>query len=162
MARRLTSNVTIYTNGAKDLDRQIVASLDNDGDVGIKVDERPITRLEKGPSESKVIVHFANGSSILEGFLVRSRFSFDETPSLIEFQVHKPKTKINGPFASQLSLELTEQGDIKTTQPFSESSVSGVFAVGDCATPLKAVAQAVAMGSFGAGGLVGQLQVQRV
>lgn len=35
----------------------------------------------------------------------------------------------------------------------------GVFAVGDCATPLKAVTQAVAMGSFGAGGLVGQLQV---
>lgn len=59
-------------------------------------------------------------------------------------------------------LELTEQGDIKTTQPFYESSVPGVFAVGDCATPLKAVAQAVAMGSFGAGGLVGQLQVPRV
>jgi hypothetical protein len=162
MARRLTSNVTIYTNGAKDIGGQIVASLTKDGDVGIKIDERPITRLEKGPSESKVIVHCVNGPSILEGFLVRSRFSFRWNTLTYEFQVHKPRTKINGPFARQLMLELTEQGDIKTTQPFYESSVPGVFAVGDCATPLKAVAQAVAMGSFGAGGLVGQLQVPRV
>ena len=76
MARRLTSNVTIYTNQAKDLGGRLVASLDLDGDAGIKVDERPITRLEQGQSESKVIVHFVDGSSILEGFLVRLRFSF--------------------------------------------------------------------------------------
>ena len=42
---------------------------------------------------------------------------------------------------------------------FFETTVPGVFAVGDCATPLKAVTQAVAMGSFGAGGLASQLQV---
>ena len=76
------------------------------------------------------------------------------------FQAHKPKTELNGPFARQLSLELTEQGDIKTSQPFYESSVSGVFAVGDCATPLKAVTQAITMGSFGAVGVVTQLQVE--
>ena len=76
MARRLTSNVTIYTNGTKDLGGQLVAKLDDDGDIGIKVDEHPITRLEKGPSGSEVILHLGNGSSIHEGFLVRSCFSF--------------------------------------------------------------------------------------
>lgn len=71
MARRMTSNVTIYTNGAKNLSEQLVTALS--GDVGIKVNERPITRLEKGPTEPKIIVHLADGSSITEGFLVRFR-----------------------------------------------------------------------------------------
>ena len=74
--------------------------------------------------------------------------------------MHRPKTEINGPFARDLGLELTESGDIKVSQPFCESSVKGVFAVGDCATPLQAVSQAVAMGGFSAGGLVTQLQFE--
>ena len=44
-----------------------------------------------------------------------------------------------------------------TRPPFYESSISGVFAVGDCATPIKSVAQAMAMGSFAAAGVVGQV-----
>lgn len=73
--------------------------------------------------------------------------------------MHRLKSEVNGPFAHQLALELTDQGDIKTKGMFFEASVPGGFAVGDCATPLKAVTQAVAMGSFGAGGLVNQLQI---
>lgn len=79
-----------------------------------------------------------------------------------ESQVHKPRTKVNGPFVHQLSLELTEKGDIKTIPPFYESSVAGVFAVGDCSTPLKAVSQAVAMGTFGAAGVAQQLEVDHL
>ena len=48
-------------------------------------------------------------------------------------------------------------GVIKTSQPFYETSLSGVFAVGDCASPIPAVNNAMAMGSFAAGGLAGQL-----
>jgi len=73
-------------------------------------------------------------------------------------QVHKPKTEISGPFAQQLSLELTDGGDIKTKPPFHETSLPGVFAVGDCGISEKAVAQAIATGIFGASGLVTQLQ----
>ncbi|MCJ1271571.1 hypothetical protein MMC22_011473 [Lobaria immixta] len=143
MAKRLAPTVTIYTNGAEDLYEQITLGLNGSE---IKVDKRRIARLEQGSEQGseqiRVILHLEDGSKIREGFLV-----------------HKPKTELNGPFAHQLSLELTDQGDIKTTQPFYESTVPGVFAAGDCATPLKAVTQALAMGSFGAGGLVGQLQV---
>lgn len=49
------------------------------------------------------------------------------------------------------------QGSILTSSPFYETSVRGVFAVGDCATLLKSVAQAMAMGTFAAAGVVGQL-----
>ena len=81
MARRLASKVIIYTNGAKDLSEQLVSSLGTD--VGIKVDERPIARLEKGPTEPEVIVHFADGESITEGFLVNCSLFFSKAlPSI--------------------------------------------------------------------------------
>ncbi|KAJ0365830.1 hypothetical protein COL154_004107 [Colletotrichum chrysophilum] len=57
----------------------------------------------------------------------------------------------------QLQLELTEAGAIKTSQPFYETTVQGVFAVGDCASTMPAVVNALAMGAFAAGGLVAQL-----
>lgn len=65
--------------------------------------------------------------------------------------------KLNGPFVEQLGLEVTEQGFIKTSPPFYATNVPGVLAVGDCATPFKAVTQAISMGTFAAGGVVGQL-----
>ena len=64
------------------------------------------------------------------------------------FKTHVPDASINGPFTKQLGVEVTEQGFIKTIPPFYETTVPGVFAVGDCATPMRAVTQAVAMGSF--------------
>ncbi|KAI1105363.1 hypothetical protein F4804DRAFT_341243 [Jackrogersella minutella] len=143
MAKRLASKVTIYTDGADDLSDQIILNMGNDT---IEVDRRRITRLEKGAStESEVIVHLADGTTVPQGFIV-----------------HRPKGEIQGPFAQQLSLELTEQAVIKTTAPFYETSVKGVFAVGDCATPMPAVTNALAMGAFAAGGLVSQLQVEPV
>ena len=68
------------------------------------------------------------------------------------------KTEVNGPFAHQLALELTDQGDIKTNGAMYESSVPGVFAVGDCATFMKGVTNAVAMGTVAAAAVSGQLQ----
>ncbi|ROV93149.1 hypothetical protein VMCG_08739 [Cytospora schulzeri] len=139
MAKRLASQVTIFTDGADDLAQQIVLAL---GDQSIAVDKRRISKLAKGTQgPSEVIVHFQDGESLAQGFIV-----------------HKPKSEINGPFVRQLSLELTEQAVIKTTQPFYESSVKGVFAVGDCATAIPAVTNAMAMGAFAAGGLISQLQ----
>lgn len=75
-------------------------------------------------------------------------------------QVYQPQTEVNGPFAKQLGLAMTDGGDIQTTPPFYETSMPGVFAVGDCATLYKIVAPAVAMGSLAAAGLVAQLQAE--
>jgi len=54
-------------------------------------------------------------------------------------------------------LEVSDSGTIKTSPPFYATNVPGVLAVGDCATPFKAASQALAMGTFAAGGVVGQL-----
>ncbi|KAK0617475.1 hypothetical protein B0T14DRAFT_590197 [Immersiella caudata] len=145
MARRLTEKVTLYTNGNAELAESLVKLLENDKDAlhgRIHVVDREIAKLERGQGHSsEVVMSFTDGGdSVTEGFLA-----------------HQPTSQPKGPFAQQLGLELTPAGDIMVKQPFGETSVPGVFAVGDCATPLKAVAQAVAMGALAAGGLSFQL-----
>jgi thioredoxin reductase len=73
------------------------------------------------------------------------------------FLVHKATTALNGPFAKQLGLELTPLGDIKVASPLPETSMGGVFAVGDCATMMKIVAVAISSGVAAAAGVSTQL-----
>ena len=66
MAKRLTPNVTIYTDGADELAQKTAeAAIDDD----IKVESKTISRLEKG-EQSSVIMHFKDGQTFTEGFLV--------------------------------------------------------------------------------------------
>ncbi|KAJ5358497.1 uncharacterized protein N7496_010910 [Penicillium cataractarum] len=146
MARRLSESVTVYTNGDEVLAKEIqqAAGASSDATSWLKFDARSITRFEKGGIAKTVIIHFGEtDKSKTEGFLV-----------------YNPQTEVIAPFAKQLALTMTEGGDIQTTPPFNETSVSGVFAAGDCATPIKAVSQAVAMGCVTAVGVVVQLQAQ--
>ncbi|CZT21194.1 related to thioredoxin reductase [Ramularia collo-cygni] len=139
-AQRLAQNVVVYTDGASDVAEQV--ELGVQPGFKITVEQRSIERLSMGPNNSEVVVQLSGGEEQVQGFLV-----------------HRPKAEVNGPFARQLALELTEAGDIKTSQPFHETSVSGCFAVGDCATYMKAVTSAISMGALGAGGLASQLQM---
>jgi thioredoxin reductase len=66
--------------------------------------------------------------------------------------------EINGPFASQLSLELAPTGEIKTSPPFNQTSLEGVFACGDAATMMRAVPMAAAMGGMAAAGIAAQVE----
>ncbi|KAE8374179.1 hypothetical protein BDV26DRAFT_284499 [Aspergillus bertholletiae] len=138
MAKRFTPTVTLYTNGADELAHTLQ---DASRGTGIKVDQRKISKLVKGCGASDVQIVFEDGAQITEGFLT-----------------HRPKTEINGPFAGQLGLQLTPTGDLETIAPFYNTSVPGVFAAGDCVSPVKVVATAMSSGALVAGGLVGQLQ----
>ncbi|PWI69328.1 hypothetical protein PCL_00975 [Purpureocillium lilacinum] len=139
MAKRLAKKVIIYTDGSSELSNQLVTALGND--TVISIDDRRVTKLQKVKDDSsETIVHLEDGTSISHGFVV-----------------HKPKSQVSGPFVEQLGLEINEMGVIKTNQPFYETTVPGVFAVGDCAAPMPAVVNALAMGAFAAGGLVAQL-----
>ena len=140
MARRLARNVVVYTDGADDVAEQVALGIKPG--FNLTIERRSIERLSKGAGDSEVIVHLKGGEQQTQGFLV-----------------HRPKTEVNGPFARQLALELTESGDIKTSQPFFETSVPGCFAAGDCATFMKAVSSAMSMGALGVGGLAAQLQM---
>jgi gliotoxin/aspirochlorine biosynthesis thioredoxin reductase len=144
MARRLSENITIYAHGADKVADQLSSLIRHD--EGIRVECRRVVKMElKSDTKDRVIVHLEDGEAAKEGFIA-----------------YRPKNRVNGPFASQLGLELTEQGIIKTTPPFNETSVKGVFAVGDCASMFPAVVNAMAMGAFTAGALAGQLQSEPV
>lgn len=140
-ARQMTSKVTIYTNGAGELFEVISKALA--GSESIKADNRLIEGLALGSGGESVEVSFGDGSKVSEAFLV-----------------HMPRAEVVGPFARQLALELTENGDIKTQLPFQQTSVKGVYAGGDCASRAKAVIPAMSTGTFAGIGIAHDLQGQ--
>ncbi|OLN87628.1 putative thioredoxin reductase-like protein 3 [Colletotrichum chlorophyti] len=137
MAWPLGKQVTIYTHGNETLATE-VSSLSNNP---FRVDSRKITKLRMAGDHTSVTLTFDTGNEVTERFLA-----------------HAPWTRPNGPFVEQLGLEVAENGDIKTAAPFGETSVSGVYAVGDCGNMIKAVVTAATSGSLCAGGMVVPLQ----
>ena len=147
-ALRLGDKVTIYTNGNDATTSALsstVSSLrpDSKSAKNITINFKKISKLIKGSKGAEVEVLFEDGEKIVEGFLV-----------------HKPIGKLNGNWVEQLGLEPTEQGTIKVQFPFNETSVPGVFAVGDCGTVMQAVTQAIAMGGAAAAGVAAQLEAE--
>ena len=141
-AHQLTPNgVTIYTHGSEALCDSLTTALGPSSKI--KVDSREIARLEKGPHRAEVILHFADGSHAIEGFLA-----------------HKPKCQLVGTFAQQLGLDLTPQGDLKATPPFYQTSLSGVFTAGDTSSPMKIAPNALFTGAAAGAGVAAQLQAE--
>lgn len=69
--------------------------------------------------------------------------------------------ELNGPFASQLGLEIGPQGEIQTSPPFYETSVKGVYAAGDAASQRRMVVNAIHQGAAAGAGLVAQLLAEK-
>ena len=134
------AKVTLYTNGNEQLKGELTVALSSSGPK-FAVDSRPIKKLEKGPKKAEVIIHFEDGSTATEGFLG-----------------HKPKCQLKGPFAQQLGLEITPIGDIKAAPPFYQTSIRGIFAAGDDATPMKIANSALFTGAAVGAGVAAQLQ----
>ncbi|EGU77683.1 hypothetical protein FOXB_11802 [Fusarium oxysporum f. sp. conglutinans Fo5176] len=141
-AKQITSKVVIYTSNNPGVQTAIAALL-GQNNTAITTDDREIASLALGSEGSGIIITFADGSSVQEAFLA-----------------HKPPTKLNGPFAEQLGVELTPDGDIQVTPPFGATSVKGVYAAGDCAAKMKNVMQAMHMGAFAGVGMAHDLQAE--
>ena len=135
--------VNIYTNGSEPLRDSLTAALGPDSKM--KIDTRIIARLEKGPHRAEIILHFSDGSKVVEGFLA-----------------HKPKCQLTGKFAQQLDLELSPQGDLKSTPPFYQTSLPGVFTAGDASYPVKIAPNALFTGAAAAAGASAQLQAENL
>ncbi|KAK8141563.1 hypothetical protein G3M48_010308 [Beauveria asiatica] len=114
-----------------------------ENNAAITIDDRDIASLTLGPQSSGITISFADGSSVQEAFLA-----------------HKPPTKLNGPFAAQLRVELTPARDVKVTPPFGATSLKGVYAAGNCATAMKNAMQAMHMGTFAGVGIALDLQAE--
>ncbi|KAH9204018.1 hypothetical protein DL95DRAFT_320215 [Leptodontidium sp. 2 PMI_412] len=147
-ANRLAEKVIIYTHGNESVTKDVELALsqckpESKTRKNVTVDSRKILKLVKGTKGGEIEVHLEGGERKLQGFLA-----------------HKPKGEVNGPFVEQLGLELTPQGDIKINPPFNETSVQGVFAGGDSASPMKAATLALSSGGLLAAGLAAQLEAE--
>jgi len=76
----------------------------------------------------------------------------DDTRIFVGFLAHKPDPKLVGEdMMKELGLEVenTPLGAVlKTQQPYQSTNVKGVFAAGDCITPMKSVANALNSGKW--------------
>ncbi|CAI6097772.1 unnamed protein product [Clonostachys chloroleuca] len=141
LAKRLSGQVNLYTNGNEKLAASLPAHIKSSK---IVLDPRPIESLSLVDGGPQVRVNFADGTSRVEGFIVSHPTVEQRAKYLTE----------------QLGLETTPLGHVVVEEPFKETSVKGCFAAGDMATPVSAVTQAMHMGTFAAIGTVSQLQAE--
>ncbi|ORY12583.1 hypothetical protein BCR34DRAFT_624223 [Clohesyomyces aquaticus] len=141
-ALRMSEQVTLYTNGNEQLAKELTNEL-KINPAPIKVDARTITELVKAPQRARITLHFEDNDSMTEGFLA-----------------HKPKTKLRGSLAQQLGHDLTPMNFIRTAPPFNQTSINGVFAAGDCCTPMHTVTSAIYTGGCTGGGAPLQMQAE--
>ncbi|KAI1952049.1 hypothetical protein LOZ12_002787 [Ophidiomyces ophidiicola] len=136
-ANKFARNVNLYTNG----DREVTANLEPlvQG-TNFRIRGCPIRRLVKQKNRAEVVVELDDDTVITEGFLV-----------------HQPYTKLRGQLPERLGLEMTPFGDIKVQHPFPATSVPGIYAAGDCASPFKNASMAIAAGVCAGNGVAREL-----
>jgi gliotoxin/aspirochlorine biosynthesis thioredoxin reductase len=161
MALQFASRLTVYTNGRPDVAAKMKTAV-LDVDARITLETRRIVRLAMGGSGgSKIFIHLEDGMQAVEGFLVSPntvRLVPSQSHSDTAAQAHAPQVEINGPFTEQLGLRVNSSGEIQASPPFLETNVYGVFAAGDCATTLRAIPQAAAMGGLVAVAIAHQVE----
>ncbi|TGJ84724.1 hypothetical protein E0Z10_g4030 [Xylaria hypoxylon] len=144
MASRLAGTVNIYTDGNETFGAEIRAVLKST--KKFRIENRKIKSVAKDPDvegEAGVLVTLEDGTVNKEGFVA-----------------HVPDFELKGSFVADLGVELAPQGHINALPPFFNTNVPGVYAAGDCATPLRTVPTASMMGSFVAAGLAQSLQAE--
>jgi len=121
-----TKDVIIFTNGKSTLTKEQTSKV---AQHNIPIIEKEIACLEHESGSIRQIV-FKDGSA----FAIRAIYS-------------RPGFEQHCPIPEMLGCELTEQGLVKTDM-FQKTTVAGVFACGDDASPMRSVANAVATGNM--------------
>jgi thioredoxin reductase len=117
---------TLFLNGAVDPDAEELAQLES---RRITIERERVVDVGGGLDSVALRLHDGRAITVDGVFL-------------------HPRTRLNGPFAEQLGceIEMGRLGPIYKTDATKETTVRGVFACGDVAQPLPAVAHAVSDG----------------
>lgn len=121
-----TKDLTLFTNGKSTLTKEQTEKLQQHH---IKIEEKEIERFEH-----------QNGQ-------LESVFFKDGTSTTLKAMYAKPAFEQHCAIPTQLGCELTEQGHIKI-DAFQKTTVHGIYACGDNVSPMRSVANAVAMGTL--------------
>ncbi|KAM7189758.1 hypothetical protein V8F33_009897 [Rhypophila sp. PSN 637] len=124
--------------------RQALQLTNSTAPAPMVVDSRKIVKLSKEPVRARITLYFDDETRKTEGFLA-----------------HKTSTKLrSSDLATELGLELTPMGTIAVHPPFNQTSLKGVFAAGDCASPMQTITAAMHSGSCVGGGAPLQIQAE--
>lgn len=126
LVRNLTRDLTIFTNGEAQFTREQAGQLARHG---IPVIEKEIAYFDQEDGRIRQMVF--RDDSVLPLEAVYARPAFEQHCKIPEM----------------LGCELTEQGLIKTDM-FQKTSIKGIFACGDNASPMRSVAYAIAGGNI--------------
>ncbi|KAI1457511.1 thioredoxin reductase [Annulohypoxylon moriforme] len=135
-AQKFVDSVTIYTDGNPSLAGELSGKLDE----GMRIDDRKIRRLHKSQDDKGIHIELNDGEKVALAFIV-----------------HKPDLQVDTTLPAQLGCECVPGFGIKVNPPFNSTSVDGVFAAGDCCSPLRMIPNAMSMGSFAGCGLAREL-----
>ncbi len=117
-----TNDLIIFTNGTSKFDVLPIQEL------GLSVIEKPIEKIEHH-----------------DGKISRLIFK-DQTSFQLDALYHRPDFKQHCELPEKLGCHLTESGHIEVND-FQQTSIDGIYAVGDATTPFRAVSVATASGT---------------
>lgn len=138
MLRGWSEDVTVFTQGAFDIDPQKRAHLEA---AGVRVEASPILRL-------KARGHTLDGVELSSGAVVRIEALF----------VHPPQRHVD--LVASLDLALDADGLVKVDPMTRETSLPGIYAAGDLASRAQAAILAAAAGTQAAGALNHELTAE--
>lgn len=124
-----TKKLTIFTNGTPSFTKEQID----------KINKHNIPIIEKEIAEIK------HENGYLKQIIFKDNSTFD-----LKAIYSRPVFEQHSKIAETLNCELTEQGLLKVDM-FQKTTVDGIFACGDNASPLRAVSYAVATGNIAAG-----------
>ena len=122
---QLTNDITIYTNGKAEFTEE---QLEKFAKHNIPVIEDSIIKLKQSKGQAEALISRNGKAYPLEAVYHRAAFV---QHTLIP---------------QGLGCELDENGFLKT-DPMQKTNISGIYACGDCTTPMRSVATAVATGN---------------
>ncbi|MBV6639889.1 MAG: NAD(P)/FAD-dependent oxidoreductase [Cyclobacteriaceae bacterium] len=125
LIKNWTPHLKIFANGEAQFDKTMIKEL------GLDVIEKPIAQ----------IVH-------QDGYISSLQFA-DDSSEKLDALYYRPAFVQHCDIPEKFGCELTDTGHLKVTE-FQQTTVSGIYAVGDCTTPFRSVANAVAQGNIGA------------
>ncbi len=117
-----TDNLTIYSNGKAKFNTEELKSL------GVLVNEKTIQHIEHN-----------------QGYMSHLRFQ-DGSQSKLDVLYHRAAYEQHCKIPEKLGCELTATGHIKVNE-FQQTTVKGIYVVGDASSPMRAVALANASGT---------------
>ncbi len=126
MVRNLTPHLTLLTGGTTEFATEDAELLQN---KGIRVEHSPVKELLHWNGQlEQILLH--------DGTLIPCRALY-----------LRPSFELNSSIPEKLGGELTDQGHLKVDF-MQQTSVPGMYACGDCCSPMRSVSNAVATGAL--------------